>query len=320
MPLAHWFTDWWAVVEWGAVGAFIDFYIGKAGQRRVRDWLETWWLRLSDVRWGNLGREEALFAVKVMDRLFGSRLFSAQRMIVVAAATLVGVAYIEVLTLLSDIELISWRTFLQPAYFVWLVVILLSFAASFSITRFAAIIVARCFRARAQVLSLFGLLCLLIFQYLLLCYWAPIVHRAMAAEFQVIYQGGVNSYLHEVWLLLKLMDFVVTHLAVILPSREIHNIGILLMENSSALLPVIDPHFAPASFLFHLSALLNLIPNFSRLAIMIIFVGFFLLKPLQGPIMTLWLRIIESDKPVFTLVLGGGAAIIKAIHGIAANL
>ena len=28
-----------------------DFWIGKKGEKRVRDWLETWWLRLSYVRW-----------------------------------------------------------------------------------------------------------------------------------------------------------------------------------------------------------------------------------------------------------------------------
>ena len=66
------------VAAFGVVGAFIDFYIGKPGQQRVRSWLETWWLRLSYVRWGNLGREEALFAVQVMDRLFGRRLFSVK--------------------------------------------------------------------------------------------------------------------------------------------------------------------------------------------------------------------------------------------------
>jgi len=55
-----------------AAETVVDFYIGKPGQRRVKDRLEMWWLRLSDVRWGNFGRGEALFAVQVMDRIFGS--------------------------------------------------------------------------------------------------------------------------------------------------------------------------------------------------------------------------------------------------------
>jgi hypothetical protein len=44
------------------VGKFLDFWIGKAGQQRLKDRLETWWLRVSYVRWDNLGREEALFS------------------------------------------------------------------------------------------------------------------------------------------------------------------------------------------------------------------------------------------------------------------
>jgi len=66
---------WWTVAGVTTIGAFIDFYIGKAGQRRVSDWLETWWLRLSYLRWGNFGREEARFAVQVIDRVFGRRIF-----------------------------------------------------------------------------------------------------------------------------------------------------------------------------------------------------------------------------------------------------
>jgi len=60
-----------------AAETVVDFYIGKPGQRRVRDRLEMWWLRLSDVRWGNFGRGEALCAVQVMDRIFGRRIFAA---------------------------------------------------------------------------------------------------------------------------------------------------------------------------------------------------------------------------------------------------
>jgi hypothetical protein len=48
-----------------------------------------------------------------------------------------------------------------------------------------------------------------------------------------------------------------------------------------------------------------------------VFVASFFLKPLERPIMTLLARIIESDTPVFTLLLGGGAGIVKVIHGLA---
>jgi hypothetical protein len=49
---------------------------------------------------------------------------------------------------------------------------------------------------------------------------------------------------------------------------------------------------------------------------MAIFIVSFLLKPLKNPIMTLWARVIESDKPVFTLLFGRTAALAKAIQEI----
>jgi hypothetical protein len=68
--------------------------------------------------------------------------------------------------------------------------------------------------------------------------------------------------------------------------------------------------------MFHLSALTNVLPSLIRLSIMTIFILSFFLKPLQNAIMTLWARVIESDKPVFTLMFGGAAALGKAIQEI----
>ena len=69
-------------------------------------------------------------------------------------------------------------------------------------------------------------------------------------------------------------------------------------------------------FMFFLSEVTNLLPNLSRFLIMMTFIGSFALKPLQNPIMTLWARVIESGKPVFTLLFGGTAALAKAIQEI----
>jgi hypothetical protein len=73
---------------------------------------------------------------------------------------------------------------------------------------------------------------------------------------------------------------------------------------------------APHIFMLHLSAFTNALSSFIRLSIMAIFILSFFLKPLQNAIMTLWARVIESDKPVFTLVFGGAAALAKAIQEI----
>ena len=69
-------------------------------------------------------------------------------------------------------------------------------------------------------------------------------------------------------------------------------------------------------FVDHLSLLMNLIPNLVRFSITVIFIASFFLPTIQRPIMTLWARVIESDKPVFTLLFGGTAAVAKAIQEI----
>jgi hypothetical protein len=128
-----------SVAACGGMGAFIDFYIGKRGQQRVRGWLETWWLKLSYVRWGNFGREEALFAVQVMDRLFGRRLFSVRRMTSVTIITSVSICVMLSLFLLEQIPIYDlWDGFVKLHILFNVVFIVVSVGLSFSITRFAA--------------------------------------------------------------------------------------------------------------------------------------------------------------------------------------
>jgi hypothetical protein len=53
----------------------------------------------------------------------------------------------------------------------------------------------------------------------------------------------------------------------------------------------------------------------------IVFVGSFLLKPLvMRPISLVWARIVESEKPVFTVIFGGAAAFATAISEAAKHL
>jgi hypothetical protein len=62
-------------------------------------------------------------------------------------------------------------------------------------------------------------------------------------------------------------------------------------------------------------------PSSFRLLISVVFVGSFLLRPLIiRPVSLVWTRIVESDKPVFTLIFGGAAAIATAISEAAKHL
>jgi hypothetical protein len=88
-PLPHWL---WSIAGVAGLGAFIDFLIGRAGQKRVKGWLETWWIKFDDVHRNNFGREEALYAVHLIDYWFGDRFFCVRRLIAVGIILLVSAA------------------------------------------------------------------------------------------------------------------------------------------------------------------------------------------------------------------------------------
>jgi hypothetical protein len=101
------------VAACGGVGAFIDFLMSKSDQKRLRDWLETWWLRFSYVDARSFGREEALYALAVIDRVLGRKFLSYRRLL---STTLIGVAVgivVVMLALFSDSQS-YWSDFGNP--------------------------------------------------------------------------------------------------------------------------------------------------------------------------------------------------------------
>jgi hypothetical protein len=309
--LSSWGKALAIVAAFGVVGAFIDFYIGKPGERRVRDWLETWWLRLSYVHWGNIGREEALLAVQVIDRLFGERFFSWKRIGVVIFVTLACAALILTAILVKHTGLAGYQymwAHLLVDSMVWVIVILFTLNASLSIMRLAAKIVA-VLLARTDYFGLLGLIFLFLFQCTLFIYWNFLVNW-VRFDVSVVYNRTVPF---------NFQRFFYDLLYEVKYTISVYNTRIF-PENPRYLftfLTKVDPTWgAPPFFMFHLSALTNVLPSLIRLSIMTIFILSFFLKPLQNAIMTLWARVIESDKPVFTLVFGGAAALAKAIQEI----
>jgi hypothetical protein len=171
--LPSWGNALTTVAACGVVGAFIDFYIGKRGQQRVKGWLETWWLRLSDVRQGNFGREEALFAVQILDGLFGRRLFSVRRITAIAVITSGSLCVMLALFRLKQIPFYGfWSNFIRLHILLNFILIVLSVGASLSITRFAASRVAYII-TKAPHLNFLGFAFLLILQYVMFAWWSP---------------------------------------------------------------------------------------------------------------------------------------------------
>jgi len=63
------------------------------------------------------------------------------------------------------------------------------------------------------------------------------------------------------------------------------------------------------------------VPGLFRFFLSIVFVGSFLLRPVvMRPTSLVWARIVESEKPVFTLTFGGAAVFASAISEAAKHL
>jgi hypothetical protein len=300
------------------VGGYLDRRLRRPGQARVKSCLTTWWVKLADIHWYNLGREEALFAVEVMDRLFGSGLVSPRRMIVVVLVTFGCGGLIIAFIILCHVAIFEWSEFFYRAVIVWALITLCSLA-SFSITRRASVVVAQLL-TQVPFLNFVGLVCLFLFQYALLCYWIPLVHLTLwsVASFDQIIYNYYHAYMSTtdmiyLWFMtfrsmLFGMFMAAIHGAFINPMSQVHNIV--------SLLTVTKKDVQPLAFMLHLSAILNLIPILTRLALMAIFIGSFFLHVTKEEIMLELESIIESDKPVFTYICGGTAAFVTTIHEV----
>jgi hypothetical protein len=131
----------WPVVMIGGLGAFIDFLIGKAGQMRAKDFLLGWWVRFDDVRWKNFGREEGLFAGRLIDKWFGGRILSSRRiasaLIIFFASLVLGYLHFLLSPNSLDIKCLYCDAKLYIGVVV-LIVFFLGFSLSCSFTRFIA--------------------------------------------------------------------------------------------------------------------------------------------------------------------------------------
>ena len=301
------------VVIGRSLGRFIDWYFGNEGRRHFGDLMMNWGAQLENMKWSYFGREEALFAVRMMDRLFGRRIFSVRRVLVVTAATLVTSVFIIITMNLTHIGSFDWFAFLQQSHLLLFVIVIFAFAVSFSVTKLVSLIVAYLL-GPGRYINLFGLIFLLLFQYAVLCYWSPamdfvrfyivnlvvfpsdplFLRMPMWVRFEIYYYGIIQSQFH------------------FFSNLAAHGAHLVTPTYICAVLTVHDSDLTPDNFTLHLSAILNLIPNFTKFLLAAIFVCSFFLRTFRmHPIMTVWERLMESEKP-FTLV-GTGAGAVLAI-------
>jgi hypothetical protein len=312
------------IAGWGGLGAVIDFWIGRQGQQRLIGWMEPWWLKFSDIRLATFGREEANTAVAVLDRLFGARLFSRRRFIAVVTVqsvfVVIGIVILVVTGHWRDHTLpgeqpVNVRSGDWPLALVVFFFSLVSITVAISITRFAANRVAQ-HLGNGIIRNFVTLIVLLLLQsYLTINYLFADTLRAEDFRLRgypeyplVMVRYLMARYIFE--LMYKIIgSWLVAYSAEISVFQTFYIQNLISLE-SKHMTDIVPWASFYAAFL----------SNMVRLLLAVIFIVSYMLRPLQSGILALWARIIESEKPVFTLVFGGIAGLAKLVTEIIKRL
>jgi hypothetical protein len=319
------------------LGAFVDFYIGKAGQAKIRSTLETVWLQLSDVTIHNLVRREASFATLWMTRIFGSRVFSLKKFHIIFlffAIILITVVYLEqwnpetreIGETQSSSEGLLFSLFLRVSLATYITIAL---TKTLSKTLNSNI-----------VFNLLVIVILFIFQICVLT--APSYYHQPGVGFlnESIF---INNWTHELlgWIfgsdrsflenlitatilgsindiisfigvftkgmLLALLNFSKS-IASLLPWKSYCSTGVTeLLANNRTFIDIVQTS----------SLCVDYITGYIRVLILAVFIVTLFSMPAIPFIMTMMLRVIESEKPVFTMIFAGLAAFVKSLQELA---
>jgi hypothetical protein len=299
--------EWlWPIAACGGLGAFIDFLIGKSGQEKTREFLLRWWVRFDDVRWHNFGREEALFAAGLIDRWFGRRIYSFKRLYMTIAVILFFAAcgYLK-----QSVHSSSWTPICDLCHLIMgigftigtVVIFCVGFSMSISFTRFVTFQASRlCGSNTALNVIVFTMV--MAINYILLVYWLRLMNTAKDYLLYFVFMFNNPSIIS-----LSIIKISLFHL-----SHDLFN----SFKSSPYPLEFIDLLYGRMGSFIDVFALYaaNYLPSLLRFMISLLFVGSFLFRPLvMRPLSLIWARIVESEKPVFSLIFGGAAAFATAI-------
>lgn len=303
---------------YAGIGGILDFLMSKGQKEKLKDSLTDWWVRFEDLKWMKFGRAEAETFLIAFDHLAGRALWTTQRWRCVLIVTAISYAAAVLWTALRFFLINSTGAidlgkglaylidqgsdWLTPRSWVAILTIIVAFAVSLSLTRAIAALVARI--STNALIGMVAFSALLVAQVVLFVFWSNLVVDAFVRSINVLASeltsgafslSGYFDYLHRTvrlsswgYGLLQSLDMLTT----LRPPPQIS------VEN-----------VVVGSF----KALMDLTANGLRIVFALAFLGSFVFRPLiQAPISWVWARIVESDKPIFTLVFG----IIGALHGI----
>jgi hypothetical protein len=304
----------WPIALFGGLGAFIDFLIGRAGQDRARLFLETWWIKFDDVRWNNFGRKEALLAISLIDKLCGARFFSIRRLFFVLSVFVVFFSVGQLIAIAkSDKDIFPFK--LLPYDVQLNIMYAIGLATSISITRRISKVVTILAGDNAWRNALV-FITFLLGSYVYLSEWYPIVslisYFAMLATISQRWETAMSlkDFIEQIF---SQYEYAVLPLSPISLTNQV----IAALYGPFSEPPDKVQLILPYAALSFARAAASYFPNFARIVMAMIFVGSFLLKPfLMRPLSLIWRRIVESDKPIFTLIFGGissGAVIVNEL-------
>lgn len=271
------------------LGAFVDFWIGKKGQQRLRKWSEDWWLRFAEVKLDNFGRREAEFCHQVLVRLFG-KFWSRQRFDICYSIFMVGLlaVFLGIWSDLSDV----WNL---GGIVGALVLISIEYSVSITITMQIAKL-SSLYLPEKKIYTLISVIITLVTQYYLIIFLgilALIITFLMANIFLFIGHQPSAAYA-KMELFQEFFDrstyspyTIVEYFLYVEPKLEI----LYLIQT--------------------LTLMLGVVSHLGRFLVLLIFAFSFLLRPAQSIFLKITARIIESEKPIFTMVFGAIGAFVK---------
>jgi hypothetical protein len=315
----------WPVVVVGGLGAFIDFLIGKAGQAKAKDWLLKWWVRFDDVRWRNFGREEGLFTGRLIEQWLGRRIWSLRRIIafVVLSLTVLILRYLIFIYSLEPEFTCHYCTL--PIYYgiTALIMYFVSFSMSVSFNKFIAVRMAY-LCGIGQVKNLLIFVTMLILNFLMLAIWSVITSKFRTIALNIIMFRSlfftmlhiIMFYLFNINIFKPMYDPLIAIPYAVQATITGKTLEAELVTDAMQRIVEQDNSMDNLSLGY-----LAILPSLFRFVLSVVFVGSFLLRPfVMRPISLVWARIVESDKPVFTVVFGGAAAFATAISEAAKHL
>lgn len=308
--LAGWL---WTVGIFAAVGKATDFLIGCVGQERARGFLETWWIKFDDVRWNNFGQKEALFSVYLIDVWFGRQFFSWRRWILIYAFFSVSIVCGHILAISQSTRGLSLPLIIAPPAFVTVPLSAVGLAVSLSLTRLIAVTVARlCTDGKLRNFIIFTIFFGI--TYFLLAIWVPVFHLfSILVIDRIISTILVTHSLNDAMINARsFLRMTIMHPEFYLVSPQSIAQEFLYGANLASVPATFREQTLPFLAVYFTQVVAGYVAYLVRLIMAIVFVGSFIVKPiLMKPMSLIWRRLVESEKPIFTFILGSIAALTQ---------